>query len=74
MVERERNIAYEKNPEQWQDYLLKDKEELYKLLSSRDYRVFCITYTWEFEKMRDEYSRPLYLLGRAGKYVLFVNR
>jgi len=74
VVERDRNIAYENDPEQWRDYLLKDKSELYKLLSSRNSKVYCITYTWEFEKIKKEYHRPLYLLGKAGKYVLFVNK
>ena len=74
VVERNRHTAYEEDPEKWREYLLKDKKELYRLLSARGLRVFCITYTWEFEKIRKEYSRPLYLLGKAGKYVLFVNR
>jgi 4-amino-4-deoxy-L-arabinose transferase-like glycosyltransferase len=73
VVERERNLTYEKTGH-WQDYLIKDKEEFYRLLSARDSKVFCITYTWEFKEIREEYSRPLYFLGRAGKYVLFVNR
>ena len=73
VVERERNLAYEES-QHWQDYLLKDKEDFYQLLSAKDFRVFCITYTWEFKKIREEYSRPLYFLGQAGKYVLFVNR
>ena len=73
VVERQRNLSYEE-PEKHRDYLLKDKEELYRLLSSYDVRVFCITYSWEFEKIRKEYSRPLYLLGQAGKYRLFTNR
>ncbi|MBU4140561.1 MAG: glycosyltransferase family 39 protein [Candidatus Omnitrophica bacterium] len=74
VVERNRHTAYEEDPEKWREYLLKDKKELYRLLSARGLRVFCITYTWEFEKLKKEYSRPLYLLGKAGKYVLFVNR
>ena len=74
VVERQRNIAYEENPEEWRDYLLKDKSDLYKLLSAKDFKVYCITYTWEFEKIEKEYPEPLYLLGKAGKYVLFVNK
>lgn len=73
IVERERNIVYEESKDDWQDYVLKDKKELYKLLSKNDLRVFCITYTWEFEKIKEEYSRPVYFLGQAGKYVLFSN-
>lgn len=74
VVERQRNLNYEEIPQQHRDYLLKDKEELYRLLSAYDVRVFCITYSWEFEKIRKEYLRPLYLLGQAGKYVLFGNQ
>ncbi len=74
VVERQRNISYEESPEQWQDYLLKDKKELYRLLSAKDFKVYCITYTWEFEKIKKEYPKPLYLLGKAGKYVLFANK
>ena len=74
VVERERNLAYEGESEHWRDYLLKDKKELYKLLSRRDARVYCITYTWEFKKIKEEYPKALYLLGEAEKYVLFSNR
>lgn len=74
IVERERNIAYEENPQHYQGYLLKDKQDLYNLLSAKEFKVFCITYTWEFEKIGKEYAKPLYLLGRAGKYVLFTNK
>ena len=73
VVERERNIVYEET-EHWRDYLLKDKQELYRLLSLKNVRVFCITYTWEFKKIKEEYPKPLYLLGEAGKYVLFSSR
>jgi len=73
VVERQRSLAYEKAPH-WKDYLLKDKEDLYKLLSAKEFKVFCITYIWEFEKIEQEYPRRLYLLDRAGKYVLFTNR
>ena len=74
VVERQRNIAYEEDPAQYQNYLLKDKEELYRLLTSKTFKVYCITYTWEWEKIQKDYPRPLYLLGQAGKYILFVNR
>ncbi len=74
VVERQRNIAYEEDPGQLPDYLLKDKTALYGLLSAKDVKVYCITYTWEFQKIEQEYQRPLYLLGRAGKYVLFANK
>ena len=73
-VERERNLAYEENPQQAQEYLLKDKTDLYKLLSTKDFKVYCITYTWEFKKIKEEYPQPLYLLGKAGKYMLFANK
>ena len=74
VVERQRNIAYEESPKQWQDYLLEDKEELYRLLSRTDFKVYCITYTWEFEKIKEEYPKRLYFLGKARKYVLFANK
>lgn len=74
VVERERNTAYEENSQHYQGYLLKDKEDLYNLLSAKEFKVFCITYTWEFEKISKEYPRPLYLLGQARKYVLFTNK
>jgi len=73
VVERERSIVYEKT-DHWRDYLLKDSEEMYRLFSLKDFRVFCITYTWEFKKIKEEYPEPLYLLGQAGKYVLFSSR
>lgn len=73
VIERQRNTAYEES-EEWKDYLLKDKEALYKLLAAKDSRVYCITYTWEYEKITKEYPAPLYLLGKAGKYVLFCNK
>ncbi len=73
VVERERSIAYEETSH-WQDYLLEDKDELFQLLCAQNTRVFCITYTWEFENLRQEYSRPLYLLETVGKYVLFTNK
>ncbi|MBN3038891.1 MAG: glycosyltransferase family 39 protein [Candidatus Omnitrophica bacterium] len=72
VVERQRNIAYEEEPAHYNDYLLKDKHDLYRLMDK--YKVYCITYTWEFEKIKEEYPKPLYLLGQARKYVLFVNR
>ena len=74
VVERERNLSYEGDSEHWRDYLLKDKNQLYRLLSAKAFKVYCITYTWEFEKLKDESPRPLYLLDKAGKYVLFVNK
>lgn len=74
VVERQRNTAYEESGEQWQDYLLKDKEDLYKLLTAKGFRVYCITYTWEFDEIIKEYPAPLYLLSKAGKYVLFSNK
>jgi hypothetical protein len=74
VVERECNLTYEEQPEKHRDYLLKDKEDLYRLLSAKDRRVFCITYSWEFKKIRKEYPDPLYLLGKVGKYRLFTNR
>ncbi|MFH1245020.1 MAG: glycosyltransferase family 39 protein [Candidatus Omnitrophota bacterium] len=74
VIERQRNIAYEESVEQWQDYLLKDKEDLYNLLSSKEVRIYCLTYTWEFEKILKEYPAPLYPLGKSGKYVLFTNK
>ncbi|MCQ9208090.1 MAG: hypothetical protein NG712_01775, partial [Omnitrophica bacterium] len=61
-------------PKAWQDYLLKDKKELYKLLSNKKFKTYCITYTWEFEKIEKEYPRPLFVLGKAEKYVLFTNK
>jgi len=73
VVERERNTVYEKT-EHWRDYLLKDKEALYELLRSKDFRVFCITYTWEYELIQQEYKEGLEFLGQAGKYVLFTNK
>ncbi|UCB57080.1 MAG: glycosyltransferase family 39 protein [Candidatus Omnitrophota bacterium] len=73
VIERSRHLDFEEN-EHWQDYLLKDKNDLYRLLSSRKTRIFCITYTWEFEKIKAEYSGRIYLLGKAGKYVLFSNQ
>lgn len=73
VIERGRHLDFEEN-EHWQDYLLKDKNDLYRLLSSRKTRIFCITYTWEFEKIKAEYSGRIYLLGKAGKYVLFSNK
>lgn len=74
VVERERNLAYEEDPQSHKGYLLKDKKDLYNLLSAKDIKVYCITYTWEFKKIREEYPKPLPLLGKAGKYVLFSNR
>lgn len=74
VIERQRNLSYEENPEKIQEYLLKDKTDLYKLLSIQDIKVYCITYSWEFKKIKKEYRGPLYLLDKAGKYVLFVNR
>ncbi len=74
VVERQRHVAYEESPRQWQDYLLKDKKDLYRLLSANDFKVYCITYTWEFKKIEKESPVPLYLLGEAGKYVLFQTR
>lgn len=72
VVERQRNIAYEETND-WRDYILGDKDDLYQLLDSKDFRVFCITYTWEWEKIRKEYKDELLFLGRTGKYVLFSN-
>ncbi|MFC1699904.1 glycosyltransferase family 39 protein [Candidatus Omnitrophota bacterium] len=73
VVERQRHLVYEGDVEHWRDYLLKDKQDLYRLFSSKD-KVYCITYTWEFKDIKRDYSRPLYLLDRVGKYVLFTNR
>ncbi|MBN2097424.1 MAG: glycosyltransferase family 39 protein [Candidatus Omnitrophica bacterium] len=74
VVERERNLAYEENPASARDYLLGDKQDLYRLLSQKQFKVYCITYTWEFEQIQQEYPKPIYLLGQAGKYRLFVNQ
>ena len=74
VVERQRNIAYEGKIPHWQDYLLEDKKDLYRLLSTKDLKVFCITYTWEFEVIEKEYTGSLDFLGQAGKYVLFANK
>ncbi len=74
VVERERNINYEESPDSWRHYLLKDKSQLYKLLSAKDIKVYCITYTWEFEKIKKDNPAPLYFLDKAGKYVLFANK
>ncbi|MFH1045616.1 MAG: glycosyltransferase family 39 protein [Candidatus Omnitrophota bacterium] len=73
VVERQRNIAYEET-EHWRDYLLKDKAALYQLLSSPGIKVYCITYTWEYDQIAQEYPQPLERLGQAGKYVLFRNK
>lgn len=73
VIERERNLSYEKTPH-WKNYLLKDKTDLYALLRLRKTKVYCITYKWEFEDISEDYSRPLYVLGRVGKYVLFSNQ
>lgn len=74
VVERQRNIAYEGNKEDLKEFLLKDKKDLYRLLSEPKTKVYCITYTWEFEKIKKGYPQPLYLLGQAGKYELFTNK
>ena len=74
VVERQRNIAYEGSFPHWQDYLLEDKKDLYRLLSTKGLKVFCITYTWEFEVIEKEYAGSLDFLGQAGKYVLFANK
>ena len=74
VVERQRNLTYEDDPGHWKDYLLKDKSDLYRLLSSRAFKVYCITYTWEYKNIKKEYKGRIYQLGQAGKYVLFANK